>query len=252
MIQFTTLDNAKAWLNLTTETDDDLISRLIVSATGYIKGWINREIELTAYSETYGGTGSTRLNVANYPILSVQSVTIDGQPIPAKPGPTLPGFTFDFSQIILDGYRFRLGIDNVQVFYKAGFQTVEIFTIPYASPYTLQTLLLWTSDVSVYARGVQFSNVYATPSGEGQYSAVDGIYTFDPSDAGSLIAITYGYVPAEIEQACIDLVGRKYRERDRIGLASKGLAGETTAFSQSDLSADTKAMLNQFRKVVPV
>ena len=78
-------------------------------------------------------------------------------------------------------------------------------------------------------------------------------YTFVPGQLNCEVTYTAGYlsVPHDIEQACIDLICRKYRSLDRIGLTSKGLAGETTAYTQSDMSADTKAMLNQYRRFTP-
>lgn len=67
------------------------------------------------------------------------------------------------------------------------------------------------------------------------------------------ITVTYtaGFttVPTDLEQVCVDLVATKYRERDRIGLDSKALAGETTAFSTRDFPNRAKAILTQYRKV---
>jgi hypothetical protein len=70
------------------------------------------------------------------------------------------------------------------------------------------------------------------------------------------VSITYtaGYpsVPLDIEQACIELVSLKYKERQRIGLQSQALAGQgTTSYTPRDLGADTKSMLQNYRNVVP-
>jgi hypothetical protein len=66
------------------------------------------------------------------------------------------------------------------------------------------------------------------------------------------LAYTAGYaaIPAEIEQACIELVALRYKERDRIGHVSKSLAGETVAFSQKDMSDDIKTALLAYKSVV--
>ena len=76
------------------------------------------------------------------------------------------------------------------------------------------------------------------------------------------IALQYraGYfeVPADLAQACIELVARKYRERNRIGERARALGGggtasyTTTAFSLRDLSTDIQALLSQYRAVAPV
>lgn len=62
----------------------------------------------------------------------------------------------------------------------------------------------------------------------------------------------YATVPAWIEQACIDLVALKYKERDRIGLNSKSLATETITYKTADLTKDQRSQLQQFAKVAPI
>jgi len=66
------------------------------------------------------------------------------------------------------------------------------------------------------------------------------------------LAYTAGYaaIPAEVEQACIELVALRYRERERIGHVSKSLAGETVSFSQKDMSDDIKTTLLPYKSVV--
>lgn len=68
------------------------------------------------------------------------------------------------------------------------------------------------------------------------------------------IAYTAGYtsVPSEIENACIEIIGERYRTRDRIGHVSKSLGGETVAFSQKDMSDHLKTTLQQYKRVVPL
>jgi hypothetical protein len=78
-------------------------------------------------------------------------------------------------------------------------------------------------------------------------------YRFRPGLGNVRIDYTAGYetVPADIAQACIQLVGLRYRERDRIGLVSKGLGGETTSFVQAAWPADVAAVLQRYRRVAP-
>jgi hypothetical protein len=61
----------------------------------------------------------------------------------------------------------------------------------------------------------------------------------------------FAATPPEIEQACIALVALRYKERDRIGQASKNLGGETFSFQQNDMPADVATILDQYRNVVP-
>lgn len=68
------------------------------------------------------------------------------------------------------------------------------------------------------------------------------------------IAYTAGFAatPPELAQACIELVALRYKERDRIGQASKTLGGEVVAFQQKDMPADVATLLDQYRNLVPV
>lgn len=79
-------------------------------------------------------------------------------------------------------------------------------------------------------------------------------YRFQRGAANVTVIYTAGFatIPDDLAQACTELVGRRFREKDRIGLVSKGMAGETTQFSQGDLSAFVRTTLENYRKVVPV
>ena len=69
------------------------------------------------------------------------------------------------------------------------------------------------------------------------------------------ICITYdrGFdaVPADIENAVIDLVSLAYNEQDRVGMKSKTLAGETVSFFTGALSDRSKLALQHYKRVVP-
>jgi len=80
-------------------------------------------------------------------------------------------------------------------------------------------------------------------------------YVFTRRAQNVSVTYTAGYasVPPDIAQACIELVCQRYRERSRIGEASKSLmSGETVTFSQKDMSDDVKTLLSQYRAVAPV
>ncbi len=58
--------------------------------------------------------------------------------------------------------------------------------------------------------------------------------------------------PPEIEQACIELAAFRYREMERTGVASKGMAGETTSFIVKDMPPAVATILNSWQRVVPL
>lgn len=79
-------------------------------------------------------------------------------------------------------------------------------------------------------------------------------YRFTRGEANVSLAYTAGLtsVPMELEQACLELCAYRYRERDRIGHASKNIQGETVAFVTKDIPDSVRTILNQFRDVVPL
>ena len=62
----------------------------------------------------------------------------------------------------------------------------------------------------------------------------------------------YATIPYDIRQACVELVSIRYKEKDRVGLTSKALAGETTSYNVKDMPDHVKTILKQYRNVVPV
>lgn len=79
-------------------------------------------------------------------------------------------------------------------------------------------------------------------------------YVFTRGVGNVQLAYTAGYAqtPPEIEQACIELVALRYKERDRIGHQSKSLAGETVTFMVRDFSESVRTILNNYKKVIPL
>lgn len=96
-------------------------------------------------------------------------------------------------------------------------------------------------------------------------SVIAGGYLFTPSmltiqgylvPRGSLLTVQYtaGYsaIPPDIEQACIELVVYRYKERDRMGVTTTNMNGvQTASYRVSDMLPETKTLLMQYRNVVP-
>ena len=99
--------------------------------------------------------------------------------------------------------------------------------------------------VSSWAAGYTFSPTQLALRG----------YTFTRRAQNVIVTYTAGFVttPPEIAQACIELIGLRYRERTRVGEVSKALGGgETVAYSQKDMSDAIKTLIQQYRMVAPV
>lgn len=258
----TTLANVKAWRSppIVTSSDDTQITRAVAAASTFIRHFLQRALVSAAYSETRNGTGGRELMLRHAPVTAVATVSVDGHAISPAPDSVSAGYVPDGAagMIYLRGHAFHRGVQNVVIAYTAGHLVVdEAQTIPNAAPYQLSCASLarlWADDSAVAYAGGGALTPATTPSA-GQYvapTAPDGFYGFAAADAGKPIVVSYSYTPADIEQACIELVLLRIGERGRIGEAAKTLAGEVASFTQSELTPSIAAALQPYRRVVPL
>lgn len=180
----TTLANVKQYSAISIATDDALLTRMITALSAFVQTWLNRTIAQAAYTDVLNGIGSQRVQFANYPVTAVSSLTIDGQVIPAAPSPRTSfwtGYVFDTTQIMVSGFCFTRGWQNISIAYTAG----------------------------------------------------------------------YAVTPTDIEQAVLEIIDLRYKQRANQGYVSKSLAGETVTFDKKDMSASTLTLLSNYQRVAP-
>jgi len=259
----TTLANVKAWLapgsGTLADTNDALLSRLISAASAFVLNIISREIVVTDYDEWYDSGGQNFLNLREWPVIDVSLVQFASIQITdeATGVPPLNGWRLDPpTRLMVTNYTFPRGRSTVRVQYRAGYATMgEPHVVPEiptpAAPLTVTTNACWLSDLGVTLGGVAMTRVDATP-GAGEYSVSDsGVYTFNDAQAEATVAISYSSVPYDLEQAVIELVGERYKQRDRIGLNSKSLPnGETVSFLIRDMSENIRSVVFSYRRVI--
>lgn len=76
-----------------------------------------------------------------------------------------------------------------------------------------------------------------------------------PRGAGRVsITWTAGYsaTPADVDQACVELVAWRYKEIPNLKTSSKVIGGETINFQTTPMPSQVDMLLKQYRKVVPV
>lgn len=157
---------------------------------------------------------------------------------------------------------FGAGVSNILVTYLYGYAIAsEPGTIPGTSAYTItpaQPYGMLTEDNGVsYADGSGALVAVAGPTPTaGQYvppkpfaASPSFVYTFAAADAGKAVLLNYDYVPSDIEQAVIEMVGERYRYRERIGQASRSLGGQETAsyMVRDGLTASIKQRLQPYK-----
>lgn len=285
----TTLANAEAWLGLTpgvSQQVDALVTRLIAAQSQTILGWLQRpSLLVDTYSETRDGSGTRKLMLRRWPVLSISSLSVDNVPIQAGSysgiaGTSRAGYFYEawdgippgrMTPLELNGYSFRAGHQNVSIGYTAGYgitdepQTVaeveSAYQVTVDAPYGN-----WAGDVGVtYADGTALTRVDEAPAEAGQYQlgTTPGVYLFDSADNDADVLVSYSFTPAGVEQACIEAVTDAYvRQSVLMGLGNvtafkaggsavtlSGPAKQTASFLISDAITQD---LTPFKRVVPL
>lgn len=242
-----------------------------------------------AARDVVNGNGKSFMYLLQWPVNSVTSLVVNGVTIPPAASPTSSGWLLSpwdgFSTgvpqaLTLNGYAYSnsnyaggsqpytaplndgftrapamyRAQQNVEVDYVTGYIVQnEPATIPAANPYQItaaQILGTWGQDDGVtFALGGAALVKVASGPASGQYAVTNGLYTFAAADTGKGVNINYSYIPPDIEQACIELVGERYSYKGRIGQKSSSLGGQvTTSYNTGALTDSIKLMLNPYRR----
>jgi hypothetical protein len=270
------LADVKTWLSGSSgigTSDDALLARLITDVSGAIGAYLGRPaLTPRPFVERYDGDGKARLFLRRYPVLQITSLLIDNVAVaaavaPASGGPYANGYLLEVwdglppgrpQPLDVFGTLFRKGRQNVAISYSAGYAVSnESATVPASpGPYSVTAAAPfgpWASDAGVsYANGTALLAVTGSP-GAGQYNVASGVYSFAAADAGAAVLLTYGFIPAAINNACIEWVAERYRYRTRVGQSAQTVAGQQTAsYSLKDIPDFIRASLDPYRSVVAV
>jgi hypothetical protein len=121
----TTLENFKAWIGLDNNPKDDaVLSRLITACSMFIQSWCNRVFASANYTDTISGEHTNVVFLQNVPITAVSSVMINGNAVPAASTVNGVGYVFGSNQVMVNGYRFPRGYNNITISYTAGYATI--------------------------------------------------------------------------------------------------------------------------------
>ena len=247
------------------------VSRMILTE-------LNRSMVIPrTYVEQYNGTGTLSLVLPNWPLLTLASLQVSGAALTLAPQDNATGsancpWGFRFQPWngeppgdpavleLVGGAAYLCGNQNVAVTYDAGYQVTG--EVPNAASYTpLAPYGIWATDrgVTYAATGAKLTPVAGPTPSVGQYvppvpDATSPVlaYTFNATDITSGLLVNYGFVPGDLEQACIELISERAAYRSRVGLRSQSLAGqETMAYDLSAIPNYIKASLLPYKSVIP-
>lgn len=245
------LDDCKAWLGVTSTADDAVLTALIGDVSRAVLADLGRAAVLpTTFVDTLDGTGASTVVLRQWPVTRVLSCLVEGRPLAVAASPGQPGIALEggdtappgaAQRLLLRGGVFPLGAQTVSVTYRAGYEILgEGAVVPKTAPYTVVAQApygAWQVDTGVAGA--------AAP-----YSVAAGVYTFGAADAGAQVALSYGYVPADLARATLEWVADRYAARSRIGQSAKTLGGqETTSFVVKAMPDIVDRLLRPYRRV---
>lgn len=268
------LADVKTWLGRNDSNSDAMLSALITRTSRLIYSYLQRAPILPhAVTDIRDGTGGGTMVLRQWPVNAVTSVVIGEQTIPEAPNACSPGWTLEMldgappgrAQVVsLSGYSFGVAYpgaangQNVQITYQAGYQvSAEPQTVAAGAATVLAPYGAWANDGGVvYAStGAALVAVTSNP-GPGQYalaSGAPGSYVFNAADDGAAMLITYGFIPADLADACIELVSERFKYAQRIGEKTHSLGGnETVSFDTTRLTPLIVSLLQPYRNVLPI
>lgn len=256
MPDLTTLARVKRYLAIPTVNQDAVIAELIPGASRQVVRYCSREFpSVQRVAQRLSGHGGRQLVLPDAPILSVESLTVDGKTItPSSDGLTAPGYVNDDTSLLLIGSSFTKARMNVVVSWTAGFQGSETLFIPAGNTPTLGPddwgFPAAVVSVTRVTNGAAMTQVGASPA-VGQFTFVDGIFTFNTGDAGSQVVIVYRFVPSDVERAAIEMVGLDLKQRDNLGIQAKSMAGENVTYTDKGMTASAREILKPYRRCYP-
>lgn len=124
------LSDLKSWLPNIGNNDDVNLQSLITNGSVEILTYLNRPHILASVigslNETYDGNDSDRLLPHYFPIVGVTAVSVDGVAIQPSTVAFVSGYLWDSRRVMLRGFRFCSGVQNVQISYTAGYAAVPL------------------------------------------------------------------------------------------------------------------------------
>lgn len=119
MAALVTLERARAYLGVTSSTQDALLLDLINLASAACANHCNRQLTAGERSDLLTGRGKRLLRLREYPVASVTSVAVDGVAVPAAGAAGLPGWRLRGNEVdIIPAPAWQ---SEVQVDYVAGY-----------------------------------------------------------------------------------------------------------------------------------
>jgi uncharacterized phiE125 gp8 family phage protein len=261
----TTIEKVKRYLVLSEIGADTVLAELITSSSDWIRSETGRDLLAKEYTDTVNGNGRAGLSLASYPVLYVSGVTIGDDAIAERADYDDDGWELAGDRVELLGYSYTYGLRNVSVSYVAGYggavitlstglaaaESVTIDGTVFAAVAAGATGNQWNVGATLTASAVNLAAAItgsATAAISDVYAATSSgaVATVTPlranasgsgiSASGSHVAITAhsftngAVIPTDLEQAVIEHVALRFRDRGHMGIAMSAGGGEAVTY----------------------
>lgn len=238
------VSDVRTVLGLQSGTDVALVQRYVTAASALFENETNRVYRPTLYTERRNGTGTEILVLKRYPFIQWDDLQVEG-------------VTVDMSKIYVDkhtvystGFFWPRGIQNILLKYWAGFGAEVAENATVASGEVIVSFADWFYlNVKVMDGSTTMTKVSANPAA-GQYTVDDtGKYTFNSADNGKVVTISYWYkdIPADLQQAIIEIACSRYRRKSHIDQDSQNTGGQNIQFTKADVPPEVKEQFENYR-----
>lgn len=266
----TNLSEVKSWLSLSGEdaATDTLLWRLIKSASTFALNYMNRDgLARTQYNnQLVDGYGNPWITLREFPVISIDALSVGSRVYnPATGTPPTNGYWLDEvvhnapqKLSLLGCGTFPRQRMSILLSYTAGYfvanepQTIGTVEIDNSIRLSTDQFYLQYFSVAVVSSGIELEYVNSAEPGPMQYwvNPETGVYYFNSAQAGLDVLISYSYVPSDIVMGVTELVGERFKAKDRIGVNSKALGGqETVSFNNQSMSHHVREMFGPYRRV---
>jgi hypothetical protein len=121
LADLTTVASVKLYAGIASSADDTLLANMVSAYSAWVRSWLNRDITTNSYDMRRSGRGTFAMLLPQYPVTAITLLEIDGRAIPAQPAWGAPGYRFDDTTLVLEGYCFTRGYSNVHIQFTAGY-----------------------------------------------------------------------------------------------------------------------------------
>lgn len=212
MAALTTLANVKGWIPVTDAADDALLTRLIDAMSTWFISQTDRDIASKAYTETFDGT-DPRVRVKTY----------------------LSSFGGTAGYFESGEYGYSIALHNYPVISlptPTGGVIIDGVDIPQAT--NLNQATQTDGWVLKDERRIELVG-----------------FRFTQGVANCVINYQAGWatVPADIEQAVIEMVTLTYRRRGRVGQVSRSAGGEAVSFLPDAAPETVTSVVDKYKRI---